>query len=120
MPNIVSSVMVVQQQDLQWNVSTSTHPALAGKLFYRNLGGMLEVRCQSKLTSAITSGAVLGTISLQCLPAFGTVNRYTADTDTTPDVRRCNISADGVLTNSSGLAFNAGHTLDLRLITQTA
>lgn len=120
MANIVSSVMVVQQQDLQWKVSTSTHPALAGKLFYRNLGGMLEVRCQSKLTSAITSGAVLGTIPLQVQASLGTISRFTTDADTTPDVRRCSISSAGVLTNSSGLAFNIGYIIDLQLATPTA
>ena len=119
MPNIVKSVAVMQPQDLAWQLATSTHPAIAGKLYYRKLGGMLEVMCQVNLAAAVTSGAVLGSIPVRCIADLGTLQRYTSSTDTSPDVRRCSISSDGVITNTSGLAFVAGYTLSLSLITPT-
>ena len=118
MPNIVNTVTVVLPQDLAWQLATSTHPAIAGKLYYRKLGGMLEVMCQVNLTAAVTSGAVLGSIPVSCIAALGTLQRYTSTSDTTPDVRRCSINEFGLVTNSSGLAFSAGHTLVLSVITK--
>ena len=117
MPNIVQTVKVVQASDLAFKDVTTVHPALVGKLKYQALGSRLVVECQVKLTAAVTSGAVLGTIPVQCLPAVGTLLRYTSDTDTAPDMRQCRIGAGGVITNTSGLAFNAGHTLLLNLST---
>lgn len=78
----------MQPKDLDWQLATSTHPAIAGKLYYRKLGGKLEVMCQATLTAAVTSGAVLGSIPVSCSAALGTLQRYTSSTDATPDVRR--------------------------------
>ena len=119
MPNIVNTATVVLPQDLAWQLATSTHPAIAGKLYYRKLGGMLEVLCQAAIGAPVNSGAVLGSIPVSCSAALGTLQRYTSSTDTTPDVRRCSISSAGVITNTSGLAFAAGYTLLLSLITTT-
>ena len=119
MYNIVNTVTVALPQDLAWQLATSTHPAIAGKLYYRKLGGMLEVMCQVNLTAAVTSGAVLGSIPVSCIAALGTLQRYTSSTDATPDVRRCSISSAGVITNTSGLEFASGDTLSLSLITTT-
>lgn len=118
MPNIAKIVTVMQQQDVAWQSAISAHPAIAGKLFYRNLGGMLEVMCQATLNASVTSGAVLGSIPLSCIAGLGTLQRYTSTSDTTPDVRRCSINEFGLVTNSSGLAFSAGHTLVLSVITK--
>lgn len=117
MPNTVSIVRVVQASDIELKFAQLTHPALAGKLLYRSLGGRLEVFCQVKLQATLASGSVLGSIPASCVPAIGTVYRYTADNDTAPDVRQCKISANGVITNTSGLAFSIGHTLILQLYT---
>ena len=108
----------MQSKYLDWQLADSTHPALAGKLFYRNLGGMLEVMCQATLNAPVNSGAVLGSIPVSCIAALGTLQRYTSTSDTTPDVRRCSINEFGLVTNSSGLAFSAGHTLVLSVITK--
>ena len=117
MPNIVSIVRVVQTSDIELNVAQLTHPAFAGKLLYRKLGGRLEVFCQVKLQAAVASGSVLGNIPVSCVPAIGTVHRYTADNDTAPDIRQCKIDAHGVITNTSGLAFSIGHTVVVQLST---
>ena len=112
MPNIVSTVTVVQASDVAFKVANLTHPALIGKLFYRVLGGVLEVHCQAKLNSAVTSGAMLGTVPVTLgVSAMGLLYRYTSDADTSPDIRRCTINTTGVITNTSGLAFNIGYTL---------
>ena len=111
MANIISTVKAVQQGDVTFKAAQIAHPALSGKVLYRELGGMLEVSCQVKLGEAVTSGAVLCTIPTSCVPAIGLMYRYTSDADTAPDVRQCKISSTGVISNTSGLAFNVGYTM---------
>ena len=120
MPSIVNTVKVLQESDLAFKVAAVAHPALLGKLEYQTIGGKLVVECQVKLMTTLASGAVLGTIPVQCLAAIGTLQRYTSDTDTAPDVRQCRISSSGVITNTSGLAFSSGYTLLLNLSTRLA
>lgn len=117
MPSIVNIVKVVQEIDLRYTAALTAHPALVGHLRHQKLGNMLNVFCQVKLGQPIANGAILGQIPAQCVPALGTLYRYTSDNDTAPDVRQCRINASGSITNTSGLNFSAGHTILLSLTT---
>ena len=124
---VQSTVTVVTPSDLSFSTAgVTTHAALTGAVKVRIIGGCFELSCVKKLTVAIASGATIATLNAQLLakmsgvtfPVWGTMQRYTADSDTAPDVRRIQLMSDGKVINNGGLVCSIGHTVlfDLKAV----
>ena len=114
----MQTVVMMQLYDVTWNEAPLQPTATQNAIRYRKLDGLLEITCNIKLTGSVASGATLCVLHVGMRPissAIGTLYRYTSDTDTTPDVRKCTLGVDGKLVNTSGLAFITGYTIQVRL-----
>ena len=119
----MQSVVVLTPADVSWKVAESQASAVGSGVLYRKLGGVLEIMLNATCTAYISSEATLAILPTGFRPArnvLGTLIRYTSATDTTPDVRRCTLGADGRLLNSGGLVFAAGYTIIVSLQTPLA
>ena len=125
MASITATVTALTPEDTKWVSGgfASTHSALTDSPRIRSLGNCVEIFVSKKLTAPIASGATLLKLSQASMnriagvvfPVWGTLLRYTGDTDTAPDIRRVQLLADGTLVNNGGLACSAGHSVIIEL-----